>query len=263
MKSRIDPCCAGSKVLRVCISILIVLSAILITPCMRASEWVLWYEKPAEKWVQALPIGNGRLGAMVFGGVEEERIQLNEDTLWAGSPVDRDREGAYEHLDEARGLLFEGKYLEAQRIMQSEFMGPRLIRSYQTLGDIEFEFDHGGTVEDYRRELDLDSALAKVTYTVEETTYEREVFSSPVDQAIYVHLAAHGDKALNFKVRLTRPADAKATVEGNTIVLRGRAVQGEEHSGVRFESRLKVSIDGGELRADDDAISVSAADSAV
>jgi len=100
----------------------------------------LWYNKPAQKWTEALPVGNGRLGAMVYGTVQTERLQLNEDTLWSGQPVERDRVGAYKHLPEARRLIFEGKYAEAQSIMQREFMGPRLIRSYQTLGDLRLRF---------------------------------------------------------------------------------------------------------------------------
>ena len=93
----------------------------------------LWYDEPAQKWTEALPVGNGRLGAMVFGGVEAEHIQLNEDTVWAGHPIERDRVGAYKHLPKIRQLIFDGKNAEAQRLMQREFMGPRLIRSYLIL----------------------------------------------------------------------------------------------------------------------------------
>ena len=95
-----------------------------------ASDCVFWYRQPAKQWTDALPVGNGRLGAMVFGDVKRERIQLNEDTLWAGHPIDRDRVGAFKHLPEARRLIFEGKYVEGQQIMQKEFMSQRLIRSY-------------------------------------------------------------------------------------------------------------------------------------
>jgi len=93
----------------------------MITKCA-SSEYTLWYKQPAQAWEEALPIGNGRLGAMIFGGIDIERIQLNEDTLWAGQPIDRDREGAYEHLPKARELIFAGKYIEGQQIMQREFI---------------------------------------------------------------------------------------------------------------------------------------------
>ena len=112
----------------------------------------LWYNQPARKWTEALPVGNGRLGAMVFGGTIQERIQLNEDTVWAGPPVPEDRVGAYKHIAEARKLIFEGKYSEAQRIMQSQVMGRRISpRSHQTLGDLRLRMpdetaDTGGQV---------------------------------------------------------------------------------------------------------------------
>ena len=105
----------------------------------------LWYRQPAEKWTEALPVGNGRLGAMVFGGTTAERIQLNEDTLWAGPPVAQDRAGAYTHIAEARKLIFEGRYSEAQSIVQREVMGPAISpRSHQTLGNLWIRMT-GGT----------------------------------------------------------------------------------------------------------------------
>ncbi|MHC4734286.1 MAG: glycoside hydrolase family 95 protein [Planctomycetota bacterium] len=108
-----------------------------------AEDWnglQLWYNQPAHKWTEALPVGNGRLGAMVFGGTTQERIQLNEDTIWAGPPVPENRVGAYKHIAEARKLIFEGKYSEAQRIMQREVMGRRISpRSHQTLGDLRLQ----------------------------------------------------------------------------------------------------------------------------
>ena len=127
------------------------LGATMGVPDVRAQEndyWTrfkLWYRQPARQWTEALPVGNGRLGAMVFGGVPQERIQLNEDTIWAGHPVERDKVGAYQYLPVIRRLLFEGKYAEAQKLGQQELFGPRLIRSYQTLGDLNLQFEDSET----------------------------------------------------------------------------------------------------------------------
>ena len=114
---------------------------------------VLWYRQPAQNWNEALPVGNGRLGAMVFGGSGCERIQLNIDSLWAGKPEDRDRKGAHEHLQKARQMLFAGQYREAEQLVQKEFMAERCVRSYQTLGDLELTFPGHEAATDYRREL--------------------------------------------------------------------------------------------------------------
>ena len=132
----------------------LVLIVVFISGCSREQEkefakWNLWYENPAELWTEALPVGNGSLGAMVFGGIEEERLQLNEDTMWAGSPVDRDKEGAWKYLDKARELAFAGKYLEAERIMAEKFQSDRWIRSYQTLGDLRISFPGHENAESY------------------------------------------------------------------------------------------------------------------
>ena len=126
----------------------------------------LWYRQPAQEWVEALPIGNGRLGAMVFGGIQRERIQLNEDSVWSGKPVEQDKPGAAKYLPEARQLLFDGKYTEAEKLVSEKIMGLRLeggTHCYQTLGDLELIFEQHSEASDYRRELDLDSAIAQVS----------------------------------------------------------------------------------------------------
>ena len=208
----------------------------------------LWYNKPAQKWIEALPVGNGRLGAMAYGTVQTERLQLNEDTLWAGHPLDRDRVGAYKHLPEARRLIFEGKYAEAQSIMQREFMGERLIRSYQTLGDLRLRFGDNGQVADYRRQLDLDAATVTVTYRLGDATFTREVFSSPVDQCIVVRLSCDKPAQITFDASLWRPEDFTVeTVGPDRIVMKGQATMQGEHKGVNFEARLKIIPEGGKL----------------
>jgi len=229
-------------------------------------EWnhlKLWYNKPAQKWTDALPVGNGRLGAMVYGTVETERLQLNEDTVWAGQPVERDRVGAYKHLPEARRLIFEGKYAEAQKIMQREFMGPRLIRSYQTLGDLRLRFGDKMQVTDYRRQLDLDTATVTVKYQLGDATFTREVFSSPVDQCIVVRLSCDKPAQITFDASLWRPEDyAVETVAPDRIVMKGQATMEGEHKGVNFEARLKIIPEGGKLTATDEGLRLENADAA-
>src|SRR5579864_7610474 len=143
---------------------------------------VLWYDKPAVKWVEALPVGNGRLGAMVFGGVNQERMQLNEDTLWAGGPYDSVNPDAAAALPEARRLIFEGKYKEADRLIGARVMAKPLRQMpYETVGDLLLSFPEAASAENYRRDLNLDTAVATVRYTVGGVTFTRESFSSPVD----------------------------------------------------------------------------------
>jgi len=229
-------------------------------------EWnhlKLWYNKPAQKWTEALPVGNGRLGAMVYGTVQTERLQLNEDTVWAGQPVERDRVGAYKYLPEAWRLIFEGKYDKAQKIMQREFMGPRLIRSYQTLGDLRLRFSDNGQAADYHRQLDLDTATATVTYRLGDATFTREVFSSPVDQCIVVRLSCDKPAQITFDASLWRPEDYTVeTVAPDRIVMKGQATMKGEHKGVNFEARLKIIPEGGKLAATDDGLRLENADAA-
>jgi alpha-L-fucosidase 2 len=223
----------------------------------------LWYDRPAEKWTEALPVGNGRLGAMVYGTVETERLQLNEDTVWAGYPLDRDRVGAYKHLPEARRLIFEGKYAEAQRIMQREFMGERLVRSYQTLGDLRLRFGDNGQVVAYHRQLDLDSAIVTVTYRLGDAVFTREVFSSPVDQCIVVRLTCDKPARITFDASLWRPEDfAVETIGPDQIVLKGKATMKGKHQGVNFEARMKIIPEGGKLITTDEGLRLENADAA-
>src|SRR3954468_16081768 len=142
----------------------------------------LWYTNPAQAWVTALPVGNGRLGAMVFGGVAQERLQLNEDTLWSGAPRDPNNPQALSVLPEVRRLIFAERYAEANELARQ--MQGNYTESYQPMGDLllDFPFAAADTVSDYYRDLDLDRAIATTRYTVNGITYTREVFSSFPDQ---------------------------------------------------------------------------------
>ena len=231
---------------------------------MVKNNMILWYRQPAQEWVEALPIGNGRLGAMVFGLIERERIQLNEDSLWSGKSIERDKPDGAKYLAEARQLLFEGKYAEAEKLVGEKVMGLRLdggIHTYQTLGDLELFFEQSAETSDYRRELDLDSAIARVSYRVGNATFMREVFSSAVDQAIVVHLACDKPGMITFDANLSRPRDASIEiVTPDLIVMHGHLNDG---NGVKFESRLRVIPEGGNLTAIEKGVRVEKADAAM
>ena len=225
----------------------------------------LWYDKPAGQWVEALPVGNGRLGAMVFGGVDQERLQLNEGTLWAGGPYDPSSPEALKALPEARRLIFEGKYGEAHGLIGGKMMAhPLQQMPYEPVGDLKLTFPRNGDVAEYRRELDLDAAIARVTYTVGGVRFVREVFSSPVDQVIVVHLAADKPGQLNFTAAMATPQ--KATVEAqspDTLVMGGVNAEAKGIPGaLKFQACVRVLTQGGRTTVGKDNVSVSGADSA-
>ncbi|MBD3185103.1 glycoside hydrolase family 95 protein [Candidatus Poribacteria bacterium] len=213
----------------------------------------LWYKQPAKEWVEALPIGNGRLGAMVFGGIQQERLQLNEDSLWTGSPIDRDKTDAAKYLDEARKLLFEGKYVEGEKLVQEKIMGLRIeggVHTYQTLGDLNLSFHDHEEVEDYKRELDLDTAIVKTTYKIDDISYTREAFSSAVDNVLVFYVEGSKYASLNFDASMSRPVDASVEISNvDVITMKGHAGNG---NGVEFEARLQVIPEGGTLTENDD-----------
>ena len=168
-------------------------------------DLALHYRQPARAWVEALPIGNGRLGAMVFGGAAQERLQLNEDTLWSGGPRDWNNPRAREVLPEVRRLLFAGKYAEADQLC-GQMQGP-FNQSYLPLGDLLLTFDGAEAPTAYRRWLDLDSAIAAVRYSIGDATFTREAFASAPHQAIVIRLSCDRPARISFTaVNLTNGA---------------------------------------------------------
>jgi alpha-L-fucosidase 2 len=166
----------------------------------------LWYDAPAIRWTEALPIGNGRLGAMVFGGSGAERLQINEDTLWTGGPHSYDHPGAAAVLPELRELLFAGKQREAEALAEERFMSiPIRQRAYQPLGDLHLEFDGHDAPQAYRRSLDLDAAIARVDYVADGVRFAREAFASHPDQAIVLRLSCDAPGRLAFAATLASP----------------------------------------------------------
>jgi alpha-L-fucosidase 2 len=223
----------------------------------------LWYRRPARAWVEALPVGNGRIGAMVFGGIERERLQLNEDTLFAGGPYDANNPQALAALPEARRLVLAGKYGDAHKLITDKIMAtPLRMMPYQTVGDLLLSFPERAVVENYRRELNLDEAVTRVSYTADGVNYQREVFASPTDQLVVMRLTADKAGSLSFNVGMQSPQQVTITAEGNELVMRG--VNGESRGvagALKFQARVRVLATGGKVEAVKDALRIQQADS--
>lgn len=223
----------------------------------------LWYTRPAKEWVEALPVGNGRMGAMVFGGTARERIQFNEDTVWTGEPHEYQHPGAHQYLGKLRELLYAGKQAEAEALAMEHFMSvPLRQMAYQAFGDLVLEFPGIGEsgVSEYRRDLNLDTAVATTQFDHAGLTYTREVFASFPDQVIVVHLRAGEPR------RVACRASFRSAHEGAVVGAVGTdqlSFSGQVPSGaIRFEARLLARADGGTVKAGEGAIVIEGADSA-
>ncbi|MCS7253445.1 MAG: glycoside hydrolase family 95 protein [Armatimonadota bacterium] len=247
-------------------------------------NWKLWYRQPARNWNEALPLGNGRLGAMVFGGIAKERLQLNEDTMWSGYPYDPTNPDAFRYLDKIRQLVFEGKYREAEQIADRFMMGVvkvsdkvyapfRRLMAYQPLADLWLEFPHTAEPENYRRELDLDEAIARTIYRIGDVEFAREMFISAVDQILAIRIIANKPKQVSFNATLTTPHKHREAFKGseNSLILRGQwigdgEVRGSQTdlpgAGIRFEVWLTAHAEGGQVQVTDNSLTVSNADAA-
>jgi alpha-L-fucosidase 2 len=224
----------------------------------------LWYNKPATFWEEALPLGNGQLGAMVYGGVSKEIIQLNQDTIWAGPPTPVIEKSAEETVAKVRQMIFAGDYVEAQELMQTAMPERVNPRSYQTMGVLHLDFGHKDKATDYRRDLNLDTAVASTTYTVKGVNYTREVLSSSVDDVIVIKLSASKPGSLSFTAHLERPGIFSTTVSGDdSLTSLGQASHGDKHKGVKFAYVTKVITENGTVTGEAGKVSVSGADSAV
>ncbi|MGB5667583.1 MAG: glycoside hydrolase family 95 protein, partial [Maribacter sp.] len=168
---------------------------------------LLWYDQPAESWMQALPVGNGRLGAMVFGDPNHERIQLNEDSMWPGAVDWGDSRGTPEDLAEIRKLLKEGKTREVDSLIVEKFSYKTIVRSHQTMGDLYIDFLKERNVDNYSRELSLDEALVTVKYTSDGNEYTQKVFASNPNDILVVELATTSPEGMDFNLKLDRPKD--------------------------------------------------------
>jgi alpha-L-fucosidase 2 len=221
----------------------------------------IWFTRPAEQWDNALPVGNGRLGAMVFGGIETERIQLNEESVWTGLDEDYHNPESLAGLKEVRKLLFKGKYVEAQKVAQEKIMGkvdPSALHTYQTLGDLNLFFGPFRNVSDYRRELDIETAVASISYQADRVRYTREIFSSSPDDALVIRLTADRKRSVSFTVLMSRPGNkAEIVLNENMITMTEHVGNG---NGVIMVALLKVIPDGGNMNISGDSIRVAEAD---
>ncbi|WP_081238940.1 glycosyl hydrolase family 95 catalytic domain-containing protein [Streptomyces viridosporus] len=223
----------------------------------------LWYTSAASEWLRALPIGNGRLGAMVFGGVQSEQLQLNEDTVWGGGPYDPANSSGLANLPEIRRRVFAGDWSGAQSLIDSTFMGTPLGQMpYQTVGSLRLNFPSGGTATGYHRELDLTAAVALTRYTRDGVTYTREVFASGADQVIVVRLTADTTGRISFSATFDSPqSSSRNSPDPQTIALDG---SGESVSGltgrIRFRALATVRTTGGSVSSSNGTLNVSNAD---
>ena len=231
------------------------------------SDLKLWYDEPARQWVEALPVGNGRLGAMVFGGPEREQIQLNEETVWAGQPNTNANPAVEpEAIDDIRKLIFEGKYRAAQDMVDARiFHKTNHGMSYQTIGDLYLDFPGHAEYSEYYRDLDISDAVASVSYTVDGIKYLRETISSFSDDVVAVKVSASEKGKVTFDASVVSPHKKQSVaVEGTDLVLRGTTGDQEGLEGkVQFTTMVRVMHKGGELEAADGKISLSGADEAV
>ena len=229
---------------------------------------VLWYRAPAATWNEALPIGSGRLGAMIFGGTARERVQLNEDTVWAGEKRDRINPAAAAAIPEIRRLLAAGKPVEAEALADKAVIAvPRRMPPYQTLGDLAIEQPAAVDVGDYRRELDLRDAIARVRYRAGRTVYMREAFASAVDGVLVIRITRDGPDPLNLSLTLSRVQDASSSADRHdTIRLDGQAIAqpprhaDEPKTGVRFSALVRAAAERGSVRTDGATLRVDGAE---
>jgi alpha-L-fucosidase 2 len=241
-----------------------------------SSDLLIWFDAPAQQFTQSLPLGNGRLGAMLFGGVDEERVVLNESSLWSGSKEDADRPDAAQYLPEIRRLLLEGKNVEAENLVYAHFTCQGLgsgrgrgkdvpYGSYQILGNLRLTFPAGATdVHNYRRELNLADAVASVEYEQAGVKYRREAFVSAPDQAIIIRLTADKPGHISFDARLDRPERATIAADGsNSLLMSGQLNNGTDGNGMKYAARLRVLNSGGEVTVEDKTLRVHEANEVI
>lgn len=228
-----------------------------------AQNLKLWYQQPAKTWVEALPVGNSSMGAMVYGGTSREELQLNEETLWGGGPYRNDNPKALESLAEVRNLIFSGKTMDAQNLIDQTFYTGRNGMPYQTIGSLIIEAPGHEKAKNYYRDLDLERAVATTRYQVDGVNFQREVFASFPDRVIIVRFTTDKPGELNFKVSYDSPLQSTVRKQGKKLVLRGK---GGDHEGVKgvieVETQSQVIAEDGKVSLTDKYISVEHATAA-
>jgi alpha-L-fucosidase 2 len=234
------------------------------------SKQRLWYHQPARTWNEALPVGNGRLGGMIFGGVAQEQLALNEDTLWSGRPHDHTNPEALPHLAQVRELIFAGRYAEAQEMCDQYLMGvPIHLQAYQPLGDLWLRFPDHASATAYQRELDLKDGVVRVSYRLKETAFCREVLASAVDQVIAVHLTCDQPGQISLEVTLASPHPHEIVSQDGSLTMIGQWVgDGESRGlvagmigpGIRFQTMLTAQVKDGQVNSVGESLSIEGAD---
>ena len=224
-----------------------------------AQEHRLWYSRPATHWLEALPVGNSHLGAMVYGGTNVEEIQLNEETFWSGSPHNNDSPEAKAHLQEVRQLIFQGKEGEAAKIIDKYFVkGPHGMR-YLPMGSLKLDFGHQ-EVTDYERVLNLDDATVTTHYSYNGTRFQRTVFASQADDVIIIRITADRPSAISFTLSFDSPLQTERMVADRQLIA---VVHGQDHEGIKAglsaECRVKVEGEMGLIKQEGDAIRIGMA----
>jgi len=240
-------------------SLIVLLSCSIYSLSAQTNAYKLWYNKPAQVWTEALPLGNGRLGAMVFGNPATEQIQLNEATIWAGSPNNNPNPEALTNIPKIRELVFAGKYVEAQTLATQKVMSPtNQGMPYQPFGDLRISFPGHSRYTDYYRDLNLDSATTSVRYKVDGVTYKRETFTSFTDQVVIIRLTASKKKKITFNAVFTSPhQDVFIASDGNCVTLDGVTANHEGQKGkVKFQGRVTAKTQGGTITCKDGVLSV-------
>ncbi|MDP0500830.1 MAG: glycoside hydrolase family 88 protein [Verrucomicrobiota bacterium JB022] len=255
--------------MRYLLSFLCASSALQAAPQADSQDLRLWYEQPAAVWTEALPVGNGSLGAMIHGRTDVELVQFNEDTLWSGVPHSYAHEGAAQYVDDLRQLLEQGQQDEAEALANDKFMSvPLRLPMYQAFGNLEIDFGHDGKVSDYLRDLDLETAIASVNYRTAGVRYTRHAFSSYPDNVIVQRFTADKKGRISFTLRFTTPHEQfQVEAQGSdSLLLTGnvgpdkRHVEiGNEHEGMAFAARVKVLAEGGKVTTEGDTLTVSKA----
>lgn len=241
------------------------ISIVLLFVCMsitsQGNRYLMWYDKPAKNWNEALPVGNGALGAMIFGNVETELIQLNEETLWTGSPADLNpNPQAPGFLEQVRKLLFSGKNADAAKLLR-KMQGPD-TQKYQPLGDLVIYNDNKDSVTSYYRDLDISKAISSTRFSQGGVPFERTIFASAPDSVLVIRLKSGMKAKLNFTLGVRHIVDYKAEVQGNDLVFTSKT-KPMDKEGMNYEFRIRVSSTDGIVTKSDSVLKISGASNAV
>jgi alpha-L-fucosidase 2 len=235
-----------------------------------AGDRVLWYRQPGVKWLDAMPIGDGYMGGMVFGGIQQERIALNESSFWSGRPHDYNDTNAINYFPQIRDLVFAGKFQEAEKMADDHFWGiPKGQQAYEPIGDLLLKFDGADDVQNYRRELDMETGVAKVSYRVGDATFTREVFMSYPDRVMVVRIRSDKPGRVSVQAQLKGPYLDTVTSLPNKLVMDGSWKKGGETNwliapvagrGLKFETAMVARHEGGSSTATNDSLNIQGAD---